>query len=105
MSRPLVLSALLAVLSVGCGEPPASPQVQQSSPTNNGAGEVQASEPDLSNVLAELTQALRRFSAEKQAVPQSLEALVAGGYLQRLPQAPPGKAFVIDAKNVRVIVR
>ena len=62
-------------------------------------------EPDLGGVLAELTQALRRFSAEKREMPASLEALVAAGYVQALPQAPAGKVFAIDPKNVRVILK
>jgi len=62
-------------------------------------------EPDVSAVLAELTQALRRCSAEKREVPASLEALVSGGYIPQVPQAPAGKAFVVDRKNVRVILK
>lgn len=54
-------------------------------------------------VLAELTQAVRRFGAERRAVPQGLEDLVAHGYLGQLPPAPPGKRFVIT-RDLRVVL-
>jgi competence protein ComGC len=52
-----------------------------------------------------LTQALRKFSVERQQVPTSLNELVATGYLQKLPPPPPGKMFRIDTKNVRVVAK
>jgi hypothetical protein len=48
--------------------------------------------------LAELTQAVRKYGVEKRRVPKSLDELVAGGYLNQVPQAPPGKRFEIDQK-------
>jgi hypothetical protein len=56
-------------------------------------------------VLEELTQALRKYSAERRRVPASLNELVAAGYIQNLPPPPAGQAFAIDAKNVRVILK
>jgi competence protein ComGC len=59
----------------------------------------------MGNVLAELTQTLRRYSAEKREVPASLDALVSAGYLSQLPQAPAGKSFAIERKDVRVVLK
>jgi hypothetical protein len=52
-------------------------------------------------IMAELTQAVRKYSAEKQRVPASLDVLVSEGYLNRVPPAPSGKRFAID-KNLHV---
>jgi competence protein ComGC len=54
--------------------------------------------------LAALTQVLRRYSMERQRVPQSLAELVAAGYLKSLPAAPAGKQFAINAKKVEVML-
>ena len=64
-----------------------------------------ASESGLAGILAELTQALRKFSVEQRRVPASLNELVAAGYIQNLPQPPPGKAFGIDPKDLQVILK
>lgn len=54
--------------------------------------------------LDQLTQVLRRFSVEHRRVPQSLNEVVAAGYLTGLPPAPPGKQFAIDGKHVQVVL-
>jgi hypothetical protein len=56
-------------------------------------------------MLAQLTQVLRRFSVEHRQVPKSLDDLVAAGYLAALPAAPAGKQFVIDPKQMVVVLR
>jgi hypothetical protein len=45
-----------------------------------------------------LTQAVRKYAAEQQKVPASLEELVAAKYLPAVPEAPAGKRFGIDKK-------
>ena len=59
---------------------------------------------DPNAALGELTQALRKFSAEKQRVPASLSEVVAAGYVRSLPQPPPGKRFAINRQRVEVIL-
>lgn len=103
MPRVLFLTCAVLWLCNGCGKSP-SPSPSASGATNAAASAV-ASEAELANVLAELTQALRKFSVEKRQVPTSLNELVAAGYIKNLPQAPPGKAFGIDSKNLQVIVK
>ena len=52
----------------------------------------------MASVLAELTQAVRKYAAEQRRAPTTLEELVPGGYLSRVPEAPTGKHFAIDKK-------
>ena len=61
--------------------------------------------PDSAPVLAQLTQLLRRFSAEHRQVPKSLNELVTAGYLTALPPAPAGKQFAIEPKRLEVVLR
>ena len=61
-------------------------------------------EADVAPLLDQLTQSLRKFSAEKQRVPASLDELVAAGYLPSLPRAPAGYKFTINPKRVEVLI-
>ena len=96
-----VAAALSLALFASCGKP-AEPSEDQSP----AAAEAAAATPqeDLSPQLHELTQALRKFSAEKQRVPASLNELVSAGYLTALPAAPEGRQFVINPSRVEVIL-
>ncbi len=98
------LPLVVCLLTMACGRQSPAPQPEVTAATNESPAAVVA-EPDVTSVLAELTQALRRFSAEKQQVPVSLDALVSAGYIRNLPQPPAGKAFVVDQKNVRVVLK
>jgi hypothetical protein len=122
------VSRLALVLSVtvslpGCGkgsksaETPAMPQATQevaqveSSSPNGAAQSHEAVKPavvpesgDESAVLAQLTQALRKFGVERRQTPKSLDEIVSAGYLQRVPAAPAGKQFVIDPKHFQVVL-
>jgi|GEM_PF-912828 len=51
---------------------------------------------------AKLTDALRKFRVKEKRVPDTLEELVAGGYIGSLPNPPAGMKFVIDAKKLEV---
>ena len=59
---------------------------------------------DTSAVLAQLTQALRKFSFEHRRVPKSLSEVVGAGYVSGMPQAPAGKQFAVDPKRVEVVL-
>ena len=106
----------------GCGKKTASKSIPSAGQSENSAAEPVAanssdaaiqSEPrvvpvavpasaDASAQLAQLTQLLRRFGMERRRVPQSLNELVAAGYLAVLPSAPTGKKFIIDGKQMQV---
>jgi hypothetical protein len=104
MVRLFFLTWTLVLLLAGCGGRSSAPEAADNPGLVDGAGE-QGGEADLSGVLAVMTQALRKYSVENRQVPASLEELVTAGYIDRIPPAPQGKRFVIDAKNVQVILR
>ena len=54
--------------------------------------------------LAELTQALRKYSFEHQRLPKSFSEVVAAGYVKDMPPAPAGRRFEIDPKTVQVVL-
>lgn len=105
------LAVCLWVVAVGCGQAPSSPPSQpgsNSTATDTAANSSPEATPaatavptdatQIAAVLAELTQAVRKYGVEKRRVPKSLDELVAGGYLNQVPQAPAGKRFEIDQK-------
>ena len=98
---------MLAFALAACSDAPA-PDPADAGATPPAAAEPAApagnAEADLAPLLDQLTQTLRKYSAEKQRVPDSLDELVATGYLPSLPQAPAGKKFVINPQRVEVIL-
>ena len=73
-----------------------------SSGTSSAADTAAAPSADqVAATIAELTQAVRKFAVEQRQAPQTMDELVAKGYLERIPAAPPGKKFTID-KNLQV---
>lgn len=96
MLRVSVFTALLLFV-VGCGRHDAAPSA---APAPVSAAPENASAPpaDSTALLAELTQAVRRYAAEQKKVPGSLDELVSEHYLPSIPAAPAGKRFAIDKK-------
>lgn len=99
----LALVCVLSWLVLGCA-PEASPPASTSPPAKAGSAPA-TPEAGYDQILAELTQALRKYSAEKRQVPASLNELTGAGYIRKLPPPPPGKTFGIDSKNLRVILK
>lgn len=94
---------MLCLYAAGCKPrseeaAPAVPEVSVS----EGKGSV--ADADLTSLLAEMTQAVRKYGFEKQKVPTSLDELVTAGYLATKPVAPSGKKFTIDPKTMQVVV-
>ena len=79
---------------------------QTSTPQISDAVEPVVVPPDanLETALAQLTQALRKFSMEHRRVPKSFSEIVAAGYVSGLPQPPRGKQFAVDVKHVQVVL-
>jgi hypothetical protein len=100
--RPAASLALVAGVLVlqGCEKKPAA-QTAQPTASASAAGSEQA---DMSAVLGQLTQALRKYSFEHRHVPTTFSELAAAGNLGATPAAPAGKKFAIDAKAVQVIL-
>ena len=59
---------------------------------------------DLQKTLAELTQALHKYSFEQRRMPKTFSEVIAAGYVQPIPQAPPNKKFEIDSKMKQVVL-
>ena len=114
MRGNLLTTVALAALISGCGEKPAvnpdpaPPAASSTAPApRQPAAEPAAaalSEADTAALLDTLTQTLRKFSAEKQRVPKSLDELVSANYLPAIPVAPAGKKFTINPQRVEVIL-
>lgn len=101
--RLFVLLAIVIPL-IGCGHEGSPKSVPPAGGAEtSAAGDTQ--EQDLTAILSELTQAVRKYSAEQRNVPKSLEELVSAGYLKQLPAAPAGKAFAIDTRELKVFVK
>ncbi|MEO6035171.1 MAG: hypothetical protein ABIQ35_07945 [Verrucomicrobiota bacterium] len=115
----------LLILLSACGkkpQPSAQSESGQSSTAISGANPADSispspfARPTGSTVLAEpmmlpddptaalssLTQAVRKFSAEHQRVPESLEEVVRAGYVTNMPKPPAGKKFILNPKRLEV---
>ncbi|MEO6182801.1 MAG: hypothetical protein ABIP71_06845, partial [Verrucomicrobiota bacterium] len=57
---------------------------------------------DATAALGVLTQAVRKFSAERRRVPANLDEVIRAGYIQNVPQPPAGKKFFLDTKRLEV---
>ena len=110
------LIACWLTLWIGCGKQPSpspsppEPTTPKTAPAADLSGTVPrvapaagapADEAQIAALLNELSQAVRKYGAEQQRVPKTLEELVANGYLSRVPPAPAGKKFAIN-KNLQV---
>jgi len=126
----LVFTLLLMGFSVGCSKQPdastatsapgspAAPPTEASGANSEpatAAGNSTAASPvpqrtadldakQLAIVLDELTQAVRKYSFERQRLPKTFNEVVAAGYVKSVPPAPPGKRFEIDPKTVQVVL-
>ena len=102
----LVLIAGSAVLLAGCGQKGSTSSGETSTPETPASTNLAAMGPadDAAATLDSLTQAVRKFGAEKQRIPSSLDEVVAAGYIKTLPQAPPGKKFSIDTRRMVVFL-
>ncbi len=117
MSRSFQLAALclipfLASCSKDQEAPAAEPSNVTATRTTIGAPTTPAvpdgpaiAEADVSAILEEMTQALRKFSFEKKRLPTSIDELVTAGYLGAKPTAPGSKRFAIDPKEARVVLK
>ncbi len=109
---PFILGCT-ALFTVGCHKDAALPVTEASptpppiakgavTPTESAAAPI--AEADLSAVLAELTQVVRKYSFEQKRLPASFDELVTAGYLAGPPTAPTGRKFSIDPKTMQVVV-
>ena len=97
------LGVTSCLLVIGCSK---SPDFQPAAASNTAAAPAgpAVAEADLAPVLAELTQAIRKFSFEQKRRPNSLDELVTAGYLGAVPTTADGRRFSIDPKTMQVVV-
>ena len=100
--KPVCLALVAGLAVAGCGKKPAAPAGQAAAPVPATAAAT--APPDTSAALGQWTQALRKYSFEHQRVPASFNELLAAGNPGRLPAAPAGKKFAIDAKAMQVVL-
>jgi|GEM_PF-972282 len=76
-----------------------APAKTETMPAEN-PGEVTPEKIDVN--LANLENVVNGYYADTKRKPSSLEQLVAEHYLPRIPQAPAGKRYVLDAASLKV---
>ena len=98
----LLLTACAKKRADSVAEVPSSPNTTVSAASSPESGTAAPIDTTAAEALtAELTQSVRKYAAEKQRVPRSLDDLTAAGYLPAVPAAPAGKKFAIN-KNLQV---
>ncbi|MEQ2009822.1 MAG: hypothetical protein ABMA26_23810 [Limisphaerales bacterium] len=55
--------------------------------------------------LDELNQAVQAWFTSRGQAPASLEELAKARFISRVPTPPPGRQYVIDKENLRVVVK
>lgn len=92
--KTLILLLVCVAVVAGCRkrpEPKPAPVVTQT----------EAKEP----TLEDLNNALQVWFTAKGGSPNGFEDLVKAGYISKVPTPPPGRTYVIDAANLRVVLR
>ncbi|PYJ80614.1 MAG: hypothetical protein DME22_23815 [Verrucomicrobia bacterium] len=113
MTPRLILPSTMVLLLTACGrhsENSPSAPAPAAEPGKSAAdapavvARSEASGAELAAALGELTQALRKYSFEHQRLPKTFNEVVAAGYVNNMPQAPPGKKFEIEPRTVQVVL-
>ncbi len=94
--KHLLTLVVCVAAALGCRKKPESKLAPAPVPVQQ-----EAKEP----TLEELNSALQVWFTAKGGSPKGFEDLVKAGYLSKVPTPPPGRQYVIDAPNIRVIVR
>jgi hypothetical protein len=121
--RHLVIACLGAILlfSVGCKKSP-PPETKMPAPlqpltpsdgtpppapdptASQTAAPVAATAMDTETTLVTLNSMVSDFSMSRKRLPNGIEELVALKLLPAVPEAPPGKKYVIDPQSRRVVL-
>lgn len=94
--RLLPLALLCAAALVACKKKAAPPAIQTPSETT-----VSAKEP----TLTELNDALQAWFTSRGQAPASFEELAKAKFISKAPTPPPGRQYVIDKENLRVLLK
>jgi len=103
MKKALLMSLVLgwAFCLAGCGRGSSG---SNQSPAADVADVLKKAGPESVEVLTELTGAVHRYWNAQGKIPQSLDQVVAAGYLKQIPTLPAGKRYAIDPKGGQVYV-
>jgi hypothetical protein len=96
-----VFALCALVIFMGCNKKAAAPEASSGAKSAPASPEVEA---EISHTKDRLTQALRKYAAENQKVPTSLDELVGAGYLTEVPIAPGGGKYVFN-QDLKVTVQ
>lgn len=88
--------AVVLVVSSACRKKEAAPASGPPPPPEFGSSE---------NNLGYLNEGVRKFKESKGRLPAQLDELVGEKLIARIPAAPPGFAFVIEAKSGLVVLQ
>lgn len=88
--------AVVLAFSAACRKKEAAPASGPPPPPEFGSSE---------NNLGYLNEGIRKFKESKGRLPVQLDELVGEKIIARIPTAPPGFGFVIDAKSGLVILQ
>jgi len=84
--------------------PPPRPASSRGTPATTAPDSGPPSTPGEEPSLAELHRALNAYTIGLLKEPATLEDLVKEGFIKRVPAAPPGKKFVLNAKKSAVLI-
>jgi hypothetical protein len=94
MNRLLLCALLFALPLAACKRKPVVPSVP----------EAPAAPPNPEMDLKVLNEAVRAHIMGQLKEPATLEDLVKTSFIKRLPTAPPGKKYILDAKKSSVLL-
>jgi hypothetical protein len=100
----IAAASLVVAAAAGCRRSPNAAAGTSQTPATVADGSSPAAPADMSSALRDMTQALRRFSFEQKRFPTGVDELVTATYMPAPPAAPPGMRYVIDTKNVSVVL-
>lgn len=93
MNRLLLCAFLFALPLAACKRKPSEATASPEAPAAPANPEVD---------LKALNDAMRAYVMGQLKDPTTLDDLVKAGFMKRLPQAPPGKKYVLDVKKSAV---
>lgn len=93
--RLLLIALLCAISTSACRKKPAPPPAPPVVDTAN------LKEP----TLDELNEAVQAWFTSRGQAPANFEELAKARFISKVPTPPPGRTYVIDAPNIRVVLR
>lgn len=103
-ARPALLFLAVCLATVGCNRKKRGAQAATPQFPPEAVQAVIEAEQSPQASLALLNETLKEWVLRRNQFPKDLNEFVTGGMLPRLPVAPPGKRFVMDVQQRRVVL-